>query len=230
VWDEWLALTFALDSTVAPTSTSDSAKGGDAGTTPTHKYAWFQKKGKGEYAALLLQRRKEMLKLNLTHNPDLQIEWVVLVRELEALAYRSPVTPTMAITPQQSPKIQITCPRTNMKGGERPSSTSRHPAINRILFKDNRLAPESVDRGVDISRATSLASFYSEACDTDTEASYNNEDWYSQAESSEKDTEDYPADTDTEDYHDAGASSVDGESTASGDTVQGVVSPIPPDE
>ena len=35
----------------------------------------------------------------------LQIEWVVLVRELEALAYRSPVTPTMAVTPQQSPKV-----------------------------------------------------------------------------------------------------------------------------
>ena len=75
-------------------------------------------------------------------------------------------------------QIQITCSRTDVKAAERPSGTSRHPAINRILFKDNRLAPEPVDRGVvDISRATSLASFYSEACDTDTEASYNDETW-----------------------------------------------------
>ena len=89
-----------------------------------------------------------------------------------SLFFGSPLVPLYWV------QIQITCSRTDVKAAERPSGTSRHPAINRILFKDNRLAPEPVDRGVvDISRATSLASFYSEACDTDTEASYNDETW-----------------------------------------------------
>ena len=70
VWDEWLALTFALDATVAVSSSSPGSKN----TTPASaKYEWAKQKGQSEYAALLLQRRKEMLKMNLTHSPELQV-------------------------------------------------------------------------------------------------------------------------------------------------------------
>ena len=192
---EWLALTFALDQSIpnspshpsSPNSQSSTQEDGELPGTPKKpSYSWQSMRGETGFAAILLSRRKEMLKMDLTESQVLQFEWVELVRELEKLAYRSPVHgnlkpsegsngngngggPSNAIARRRSKQDRGAAVKRDKREGSPPTPTSSHdsitprnPAISRILFSDT---PRKRDESnySDLTRAVSLASFYSEA-------------------------------------------------------------------
>eukprot|EP00038_Savillea_parva_P008870 m.179720 g.179720 ORF g.179720 m.179720 type:complete len:402 (-) comp14838_c0_seq1:251-1456(-) len=73
---EWLALVLEIDRTL---------DGKDAGDIVPVKadYVWYERRNEPTYVNALLERRTEMLRLDLTQTPTLQAEWVLLMRELE---------------------------------------------------------------------------------------------------------------------------------------------------
>lgn len=218
--EEWLALTFALDQSIPnspsqpsspQSSTQEDGDHDHPGTPKKPSYSWQSMRGETGFAAILLSRRKEMLKMDLTESQVLQFEWVELVRELEKLAYRSPVHgnlkpsesagggsgsgsnggPSGAIARRRSKERSTAF----LRDWSPPTPTSspgspRNPAISRILFSDT---PRKRDESnySDLSRAVSLASFYSEADSEGTNGFMTCEEaWYSQADSTDYATDD----------------------------------------
>jgi hypothetical protein len=134
-------LTFALDQSVtssAPPSLGDGEID-DPATPKKPAYGWQAMRGETGFAAVLLERRKAMLKLNLTESQVLQFEWVELVRELEKLAYRSPVhttlqSPARAGASPSHQHQQLTSspiPRRRSQKDRSHGRTSRGPDHNR---------------------------------------------------------------------------------------------------
>jgi len=207
--EEWLALTFALDQTIPnspPPSPSDCEKDGQPGTPKKPSYAWQSMRGETGFAAILLSRRKEMLKMDLAESQVLQFEWVELVRELEKLAYRSPVHGALKsgaksgssnpnnVAMRRRSKDRSSSPKRESlptPSSSHESIAPRNPAISRILFSDTPRKRENGESYSDLSRAVSLASFYSEADSEGTNGFLTCEEaWYSQTESTDYATDD----------------------------------------
>lgn len=80
---EWLALILEIDAT--------AGQSGPTFKKPNNSdYSWFCERGSHSYTKTLLARRSEMLEMNLTKEPALQAEWVMLMRELEAALQTMP--------------------------------------------------------------------------------------------------------------------------------------------
>eukprot|EP00039_Didymoeca_costata_P004129 m.71518 g.71518 ORF g.71518 m.71518 type:complete len:442 (+) comp12251_c0_seq1:182-1507(+) len=174
--EEWLALTYALDDSVSR-GTEDKEASAEAKATRT--YTWQRDVPDSGYAGILLQRRKEMLKLNLTDSSELQVEWVMLVRELEKLAYRTPISPVkISKTRKGSKSIDDA---DSVDSLDQPVN-AKQPHVSKILFKDKPDLHRNKSRSVD--RVTSLASFYSEAASEDLTCE---ETWYSQNDGTDVD-------------------------------------------
>eukprot|EP00037_Helgoeca_nana_P028544 m.336245 g.336245 ORF g.336245 m.336245 type:complete len:398 (+) comp27782_c0_seq1:1310-2503(+) len=73
---EWLALVLEIDRTL-------EGKSGGEDVPVNEDYVWYTQRSEPSYVKALLQRRTEMLRCDLTQNPALQGEWVLLMRELE---------------------------------------------------------------------------------------------------------------------------------------------------
>jgi len=153
---EWLALVLELDRV-----TGDGAK--------VHNcvdYLWYKDRNEPSYTNTLLARRTEMLALNLTKQPLLQSEWVLLVRELER---------TLTAQPQPI-KREATSDDVDTDGiaDENLTDDAKSLLISQVEawqrgIQDTLPRSDSVCSFLTettISRATSLASFYS-AADSD---------------------------------------------------------------
>eukprot|EP00040_Diaphanoeca_grandis_P023889 m.130560 g.130560 ORF g.130560 m.130560 type:complete len:406 (-) comp29485_c0_seq3:236-1453(-) len=170
---EWLALVLELD---AATITSNKQE-----SKADPKYTWYSKKNDESYKMKLLERRSEMLRMNLTKSSDLQAEWVVLMRELEmtlqqqweatkqtskvptiSITQDSPIVvaqfvdadgdvPSNSIVPAHNGRIQTW--RNEVAKTLRPSES-----VASLMSEDNSEFTKS-----DVTRVASLASFYSGA-------------------------------------------------------------------
>lgn len=126
---EWLALILELDAT--------AGQSGPTFKTPSNgDYPWFNQKGEDGYKKTLLERRSQMLEMNLTQNPSLQSEWVLLMRELEA-------------TLQEQPQREQPAPSRPADTEHSHGSTSSNPIKISISRDDMALTSSSVRVTVD---------------------------------------------------------------------------------
>ena len=96
---EWLALIIEIDRSVENTR-------GRGAEPPSPKFDW-EKLPEGQRTAAMLNRRSELLAEDLTAKVELQSEWVLLMRRLEATERRqqsSALSPTPTCAP--APRVE----------------------------------------------------------------------------------------------------------------------------